>query len=139
MAGLKDPSKFPRVSRLGLVTAATSLTEGQSNFARCLAVSSAGTLYIHFRGACPCNGICKMQNSLCLQVLRSPILAIWQHYCTALEQWASAKLRRLADRATYILQGGHHVGIGPHSRFLLFLLCDAASRPCKPFETAKFL
>jgi len=29
----------------------------QPNFARCLAVSWAGTLYIHFWGLLPCNGI----------------------------------------------------------------------------------
>jgi len=33
------PSKFQRVSRLGFVTAATSLNGSQPNFARCLAVS----------------------------------------------------------------------------------------------------
>jgi len=35
------------------VTAVTSLIGGQPNFARCLAVSCAGTLYIHFRGLLP--------------------------------------------------------------------------------------
>jgi len=35
------------------VTAATSLNGGQPNFARCLSVSYAGTLYIHFRGLLP--------------------------------------------------------------------------------------
>ena len=43
-------SKFQRVSRLAFVTAATSLTGGQPNFARWLAVSWAGTLYT-FSGA----------------------------------------------------------------------------------------
>ena len=42
---------FQRVSRLAFVTAATSLTGGQPNFAQCLAVSWAATLYIHFSGA----------------------------------------------------------------------------------------
>jgi len=50
---LGHPSKFQRVSRLGFVTAATSFTGGQPNFARCLAVSWAGTLYIHFRELLP--------------------------------------------------------------------------------------
>jgi len=50
------PSKFQRVSRLGFVTAATSLNGSQPNFARCLAVSRAGTLYIHFRRLLPRNG-----------------------------------------------------------------------------------
>jgi len=49
--GTPHPSKFQRVSRLGFVTAATSLN-GQVNFARCLAVSWTGTLYIHFWGSC---------------------------------------------------------------------------------------
>ena len=47
------PSKFQRVSRLVFVTAATSLTGGQPNFARCLAVSWSGTLCIHFRELLP--------------------------------------------------------------------------------------
>ena len=44
----RHPSKFQRVSRLGFVTAPTSLNGGQPNFARCLpiclVVSWAGTL-----------------------------------------------------------------------------------------------
>ena len=48
---LGHPSKFEWVSRLGFVTAATSLNGSQpNNFAWCLAVSWAGTLYMHFRG-----------------------------------------------------------------------------------------
>jgi len=43
---LGHPSKFQRVSCLAFVTAATSLTASQPNFARCLADSWAGTLYI---------------------------------------------------------------------------------------------
>ena len=55
---LGHPRKFQRVSRIGFVTAATSLTGSQPNFARCLAVSIwAGTLCIHFRGFLPCSGI----------------------------------------------------------------------------------
>jgi len=45
----------------------------QPNFARCLAISWADTLYIHFRG------LLQVQNSLCVQVLRSPILAALLH------------------------------------------------------------
>jgi len=50
LASLGHLSKFQRRLRLGFVTAPTSLNEGQPNFARCLAVSWAGTLYIHFWG-----------------------------------------------------------------------------------------
>jgi len=42
---------------LGFVTAATVLNGSQPNFARCLAISWAATLYIHFRGLLPPNGI----------------------------------------------------------------------------------
>ena len=52
-ANLRHSSKFQRVSPLAFVTAATSLTEDQPNFAQCLAVSWAGKLYIHFRGFLP--------------------------------------------------------------------------------------
>jgi len=69
------PSKFQRVSRLGFVTAPTSLNGGQPNFARCLAVSWAGTLYIHFR-AVALTEFCQAQNSLCIQVLRSILAAL---------------------------------------------------------------
>ena len=48
---------------------------GQPNFARCLAISWARTLYIHFCGSCPLMEFCQMQNSLYFQVLCSPILA----------------------------------------------------------------
>jgi len=57
LVSLGHPSKFQRVSRLGFVTAPTSLIGGQPSFARCLAVSWAGTLYIHFWGLLPPNGI----------------------------------------------------------------------------------
>ena len=71
------PSKFQRVSRLGFVTAATSLTGGQPNFARCLAVSRAGILYTHFWGALAPNRIlpgAKFTLRPAIQVFRSPIL-----------------------------------------------------------------
>jgi len=42
---LGHPIKFQQVSCLGVITTATSLTRGQPNFARCLAVSLAGTPY----------------------------------------------------------------------------------------------
>jgi len=67
------------VSRFGFVTAATSHNGSQPNFVRCLAVSWAGTVYIHFRGFLPRNGICQVQHSFCVQVLFSPILAVLLH------------------------------------------------------------
>jgi len=98
---LGHPSKFQRVSRLGFVTALTSLNGGQPNLARCSAVSCTGILYVHFGGGG---------------------FLYWHHYCTALEQQASAKLcvvvhgmelRYFAEGATYIRLGSHHVGQWP--------------------------
>jgi len=74
------PSKFQRVSHLGFVTAATSLNGGQPNFARCLAVSCAGILYMHFWGILPLNGILPAAKfSHCVHVLHSPILGALLH------------------------------------------------------------
>jgi len=76
---LGHPSKFQLVSRFGFVTASTSLTGSQPNFARCLAVSWAGALYIHFQGLLPLREFCQLQNSLYVQVSCSPILAALLH------------------------------------------------------------
>jgi len=79
LASFGQPRKFQQVSRLGFVTEATSLTGGQPNFVRCLAISWACTLYIHFWGLLPLTEFCLVQNSLCVQVLRSIILAVLLH------------------------------------------------------------
>jgi len=67
-------------------------------------------LYIHFAGSCPLRNFatCKIHfaSKFC-------VFLYWQGYCTTLEQWASAKLRRSEDGATYIRQGGHNVGHRP--------------------------
>jgi len=51
------PSTFQRVSRVGFIIAPTSLNGRQPNFARCLDVSWADTLYVHFWGLLPAKGI----------------------------------------------------------------------------------
>jgi len=90
LAGLGHPSKFKRVSHLGFVTAATSFTGGQPNFAWCLAVSCAGTLYIHLSGTfAPWRNFARCRFHF---ASKSCILLYWQHYCVALDQRASAKL-----------------------------------------------
>jgi len=111
---LGRPSKFQRVSCLGFVTAATSLNRSQPNLARCLAVSRAGTLYIHFWRPFPRNGILPGAKFR----LRPPSLALsyWQRYCTALEQWVRAKLCGVEHRAPPIFgRATITLGIGPHS------------------------
>jgi len=89
LASLGHPSKFQQVSRLAFVTAATSLTGGQPNFARCLAISWAGTLYIH------CRELLSRQNCARCNTdftSKSCVLLYWQRDCTALQQRATAKL-----------------------------------------------
>ena len=87
-----------------------------------LTVSWAGTPYTHFPGLLPLRDFCQVQNSLCIQVLRFPILAALLH-----GTWAvglSQTLRRSARNgikellswqgATYIRQDDHHIGHWPH-------------------------
>jgi len=56
---------------------------------------------------------CQAQTSLYVQVLRSPVLACWQRYCTVVEQRASAKICGV-NRVTHgmelrNLSGGRHL------------------------------
>jgi len=110
------PSKFQRVSLVGFVTAATSLNGGQANFAQCLAVSCSGTLYIHFAE------FCHVQNSFCVQLLRSPVLAALLHGTRAVGVSESLR-RRTRNGITELSQTAPPIfvraaimlGIGPHS------------------------
>ena len=117
------PCKFQQVSRLGFVTAQTSFTGGQPNFARCLAIFWTDTLYIlyiHFRGLLPLDGILTgakftLRPSLAFSYIGSvtawhsssghhPNFAVWY------KEW---NYGTFADGATYIQLGGHHVGHRP--------------------------
>jgi len=116
---LEHRNKFQRVSRFGFVTAA-KLNESQPNFARCLAVSWAGTLYTHFRGFLPRNGILTgatftLRPSLAFSYIGSvtarhsssghqPNFEVW---------YKELNYRTFADGATYIRQSGHHIGHWP--------------------------
>ena len=98
---LGHPSKFQWVSRLGFVTAATSLTGDQTLHD---VWPSHGLVHcIHFWGLLTPGGICarykiKLASKSCL-------LLYWQRCCTALQQWASAKLRRRTrNEITELLQ-----------------------------------
>ena len=75
------------------------------------------TMYTFSGGSCRITEFCHAQNWLCVQLLRSPMLVA---LCTALEQWASAKvcgvvqgmeLRNVRRRRHYIRLGGHHVAV----------------------------
>ena len=80
------------------------------------------TIYTFFGANCPLTEICQVQNSLYVQVLRSPILAALLHGTPA--AGVNQTFRRTTTRnritqlsqtegATYIRQGGHHVGHRP--------------------------
>jgi len=64
-------------------------------------------LYI-FGSSCPLTELYQVQNALCVQVLRSPILAALLHGTRIVG--LNQALRRSVQGATYIRQGGHHVG-----------------------------
>jgi len=89
LASLGHPSKFQRVSHLAFVTALTSLTGGQVNFARCLSVSWAATLYTFSGALAPWQNFARCRIHF---TSTSCVLLYWQLYNTALQQWASAKL-----------------------------------------------
>jgi len=122
LAGLGHHSKFQRVSRLGFVAAATSFTGGQPNFARCLAVSCAGTLYIHFRVLLPLRESCQVQTSHCAQVLRSSILLHDTRpvgVSQTLRRGTKNGITELSQTAPFIFGwAAITLGIGPHSSYI---------------------
>ena len=74
-------------------------------------------------GSCPLTEFCQVQNSLCVQVLRSPILAALLHGTRAV--CVNQTLRRSAEGATITLS------IGPHSRLsVTFWLVRRRVRSC---------
>ena len=115
------------------VTAATSLTGGQPNLARCLAVFCAGTLYIHLapgkipsggKSSCPLTELCEVQNSSCVQVLRSPILA------ALLYRTRAVGVSKTLRRGIFRRQGGHpvrHWAVELSSFFLFLVTCGKLS------------
>jgi len=103
------PCKFQRVSHFRFVSAAT-LEANQTLHDVWPSPGLVHYIYI-FRGSCPITEFCEVQNSLCVQVLRSPILSALPHGTRVVG--IGQTLRRWAEGATYIQQGGHHVGNWP--------------------------
>ena len=129
---LGHPSKFQWVSRLAFITAATLRTRSKPYFARCLAVSWAGTLYIHFRGLLPLTEFCPVQSSLYVQVLHSLLLAALLHSTPAagVSQTLRCRTRNgiteLTQRAPPIFgRADITLGISPHSSFCLITAANA--------------
>jgi len=111
----------------------TLLDGGQPNFAQCLAVSCAVSLYIHFWGLLPANRIfatCEIYFASKSCVL----LLYWHGYCTALEQWLQPnwsiqqKAPPAFGMAAITLCIGSHCGLLALTVLLLcclFLLCSS--------------
>jgi len=132
---LGHPSKFQPVSRLDFVTATTSLNGGQQNLAGCLAVSWAGTLSTHFWRLLPLTEFCQLQNSLCAQVLRYPILAALLHdtRAAAVSQtlWRGTRnwITEFSQRAPPVFGwAAITLGIGPHSSSVYISMSEVASK-----------
>ena len=92
-----------------------SLNRSRPNFARCLAVTWAGTLHTFSGVLAPFRNFAR-----CIIHLASKFcpLVFWQRHCTALQQQASAKLCGVEQRAPPIFgRVTITLGIGPHSRF----------------------
>ena len=104
-----------------------SLTGGQPIFARCLAISWAGTLYIHFLGLLPPDGILpRAKFTLRPSLASSYIGSVTARHCSSGSQpnfaaWCKEwNYGTFAEGATYVRLGGHHVGYRPHSSYLCF-------------------
>ena len=98
------PTNFNGFWHHGFVTAVTSLNGGQPNFAQCLAISWAGTLYIHCwggGGSCFLTAFCQVQNSLCVQVLHSPVLAALLHGTRAVGVIGWAAISHVGHQPTF--------------------------------------
>jgi len=113
------PSKFQRVSRLGFVTAASDVAHRRPT-KRCTVFDRILALYTiyTFLGALSPHEILPCAKFILL-TSKSCVLVYWQRYCTALAAGVSQTLRRWAESATYIRQGGHHVGHWP--AFLVYI------------------
>jgi len=126
---LVDLSKFQRVSRLAFVTAATSLTRGQPNFARFWpSPGLVHDIYI-FGGSCPLTEFFLVQNSLYVEVLHSLILAalLQGTPASAVSQtfWRGTRngITEPSQRAPPMFGwAAITLGIGPHSSLHLFCL-----------------
>jgi len=118
LENLGHPSKFQRVSRLGFVTAPTSLNGRQPNFARCLAVSWAGILYIYFWGLLPRHGVFlgakfTLRPSLALSYIGSVTA---RHSSSGRQRATRNATEELSQRVPPIFSGAATTfDIGPHS------------------------
>ena len=84
--------------------------------------------YIHLRGSCPLPEFCQVQNSLCVQVLRSPILTAFSTRHSSRGRQPNFVAYGTRNGITELSQTAPPIfgwaavtlGIGPHSSFALF-------------------
>jgi len=116
LASLGRPRKFQRVSRVGFVTAPTSLNWRQPNFAICLALPCAVYTLL---GLLPPDGILP---AVKFTASKSSVLLYWRvtarHSSSGRQPKFAAWYKKwnygtFADGTTYIRQGGHHIGYRP--------------------------
>jgi len=106
---LRHPSKFQRVRVLASLLQRRRSTE-DNEILHDVWPSPGLVQYIYiFRGSCPVMEFCQVQNSLCVQVLRTRVVGVSQTF------------RRWAEGASYIRQGGHHVGRWPTFEFCFYV------------------
>ena len=106
------PANFNEVRILASLLHRCCSTEGNQTL-HYIWPSPGLVYYIYiFGGSCLLMEFCHVQNSLCIQVLRSPILAALLHGTRAVGIRQTG-VRSSAEGITYIRQGGHHVGHRP--------------------------
>jgi len=134
---LGHPSRFQQVSRLGFITAAMSLAAGQPNFARCLSVFWAGTLYVYLWGLLPRDGILPgAKFTLRLSLAFSYIGSVTAWHSSSGRQpnfaaWPRNGITELLRRTPPIFSwAATTLGIGPHSSFILTLHICYSWPPC---------
>jgi len=137
LGSLGHPRKFQPVSQLGFITAATSLTKGPTKlctmFGRLLGWY---TIYTFSGPLSPWRNFVRCKIHF---VYRWCILQYWQCYCTALQQWPSAKLWSVVQgmKLRNFCRGHHLYSAGWPSRWAsadildssTFLLCPYVKHP----------
>jgi len=120
-----------------------SLNGGQPNFARYLAAHALLYYICIFGGSCPLIEFCQLQNSLCIQVLHSPILPALLHgtRAAAVSQTLCRGTRNgiteLSQRTPPIFgKAAITLGIGQHSSPVFFSMPIASSQKLDVYHTS---
>jgi len=123
LVSLGHPSKFQPVSRLAFVTARHHSLEANQTLHVWPSPGLLHHIYI-FEGSCLLTEFCRVQNSLYVQVLRSPILAVLLHgtptavVSQTLRHGTKNGITELSQRGPPIFgRAAITLSIGPNSSF----------------------